>query len=103
MKRYFLLAASVVVTFFSVFSLAQEDNASALNNDPVSSRCEAMRAAFIHAKKERMATDGKTIVISEINKFLVVSFIGKKNTYGGGMHIVYAPAKAEVVYSLIEE
>lgn len=97
MKKFFLLAASVVAMFFSVCSLAQGDKASALNDDPVSLRCEAMRAAFLQAKKERMATNGKTIVISEINEFLVVSFIAKKNTYGGGMHVVYAPDKAEVI------
>lgn len=103
MKRHFLLAASVVAIFFSVCTLAREGKVGALNGDIVNLRCEALRAAFSQAKDERMATDGKTIVISEIDDFVVVSFIGKKKTYGGGIHVVYAPTKGKVVYSLIEE
>ena len=63
----------------------------------------ALQAAYRAAARERMATDGKTIVVAERRGFVVVSFLGKPSTYGGTFHVVYSPEADRDVFVYVEE
>lgn len=101
LKNYLVFFSALVLSSALASKAAMQeshDDEFFERSDEVEFRKNALVAAYEEARKRRLESVEKTVVVSRKRSYIVVSFLNTKRQIGGESHFVYDPVSKKIVW-----